>query len=283
MSTNQFFSDRIAALGTKHSKELVIGPTLKELLGLNVKIPNNFDSDKFGTFTGDKKRQNTQKDTAKLKAKEAMEILDLDIGIGSEGSFNSDPNYPSLIMNTEVVVLIDKRYGFEVYGISNEIVDYAHATSVHNIQELLDFAKTINFPKCAIVLRESDKNHSDMIKGIRDMSELKKHSEKMFENYNSIWVETDLRAHVNETRMAHIKKATINLAENINRCCPQCDRPGFSLVTIKRGLPCEACNRPTGLILSEVYKCDGCGFENTLMYPNVATTAYSGYCDYCNP
>lgn len=283
MLVKNYFINRKAALGTKHNKELVIAPILKKALGLNVVIPNNFDSDKFGTFTADVDRNFSQRETAKLKALEAMNLLKFDIGIGSEGSFTPHPSFPSLILNTEIIALIDNKYSFEIYGISSEIVDYAQAREVNNIDEVIEFAKKINFPKHAVVLRKSEKDYSAMKKGIQDIANLKKKAKKMLYESNSIWIETDLRAHVNESRMAHIKKATENLIEIINRACPGCEKPGFKSISSKAGLPCEICNKPTNLILYEIFQCNSCGFKNTIKYPSGEKTAYSGYCDYCNP
>ncbi|MEI6064418.1 MAG: hypothetical protein WCQ26_07490, partial [Pseudanabaena sp. ELA748] len=81
------FSDRLVVIATMHRKELAIAPILEASLGVRVTVPQNFDSDLFGTFTRDIDRTTSQIETAKLKAKKALELIDADLAIASEGSF----------------------------------------------------------------------------------------------------------------------------------------------------------------------------------------------------
>jgi len=277
------FKNRCAALGTKHNKEKVIAPLFKKELGIDVVVVENFNSDKFGTFTLDIPRIEDQKNTAKLKALEAMKLSGKDIAIASEGSFFDHPANPYITINNEVLVFIDKKYDLEIYGDYSENIDYAKNTIVSTIDEVIDFAKDINFPKNGIVVKISKNNFFDMKKGINTKNELINIASEMLEQYGSIWLETDLRAHISHSRMQNIFKATENLIENIKRHCPQCLSPGFHKVKSIAGLPCENCNRPTNMILAELFKCDKCSYESKSLYPNNQQTAYAGYCDYCNP
>jgi hypothetical protein len=83
------FADRHAVIATRHRKELAIAPILETGLGLRITVPPDFDSDLFGTFTRDINRPANQIQTAKLKAKRAIELMDIDLAIASEGSFFS--------------------------------------------------------------------------------------------------------------------------------------------------------------------------------------------------
>ena len=47
----EWFRGRRAALGTKHRKEAVIAPLVRDGLGVEAVVPPDFDSDRFGTFT----------------------------------------------------------------------------------------------------------------------------------------------------------------------------------------------------------------------------------------
>lgn len=282
-SKPNIFDNRVAALGTMHQKQKVIAPLFKKELGIAVTVPEDLDTDKFGTFTMDKKRTGSQKETAIIKAKAAMELLDLDMGIASEGSFGPHPAVPFGIANIELVVFIDKKLDLEIFGGHIEIVSFAHNTTAHTVDEVLAFAQTINFPKHGIVIRRSDKDYRDMIKGIVSKDELVQTSTGLLSKYKSIWLETDLRAHVNQSRMKNIELATIDLIENIKRLCPNCQSPGFHKVSPKPGLPCELCGRPTDIPLYDVYECNKCNFTKDVIFPNQKETAYAGYCDYCNP
>ncbi len=275
--------NRIAALGTMHQKQKVIAPLFKKKLGIVVKVPDDFDTDKFGTFTMDKKRTGSQKETAIIKAKAAMESLDLDIGIASEGSFGPHPSVPFGIANVELVVFIDKKLDLEIYGGYIEIVNFAHNTIAYTIDEVLIFAQKIDFPKHGIVMRRSDKDYGDMVKGIVSKDELIETATRLLKTNKSVWLETDFRAHVNQSRMRNIELATIDLIENIKRLCPSCHSSGFHKISPKPGLPCEQCGRPTDIPLYDVYECDKCSFKKDIIFPNQKESAYAGYCDYCNP
>ena len=277
------FKDRTAALGTMHQKEKVITPLFKKELGVKILVPKNLDTDKFGTFTMDKKRTGSQKETAINKAKAAMELLNLDIGIASEGSFGPHPALPFGIANIELVVFIDKKLGLEIFGSHTEVASYAHNTTAHTIDEVLKFALDVNFPKHGIVIRRSDKDYGDMVKGIVKKEELIKTATGLLKKHKSIWLETDFRAHVNQSRMKNIELATIDLIENIKRECPNCQSLGFHKISPKPGLPCEQCGRPTDIPLYNVFVCDKCSHTKDIILSNQKETAYAGYCDYCNP
>lgn len=282
-TTSNNFKARIAALGTMHQKQKVIAPLFKKELGILVKVPEDFNTDRFGTFTMDIKRSGTQKEAAIGKAKAAMELLGLDIGIASEGSFGPHPSVPFGVANVELVVFIDKKLDLEIFGGYIQIVNFAHNTTASTIEEVLAFAQKIDFPKHGVVIRRSEKDYREMVKGIVDKDELVQTAMKLLNKHKSIWLETDLRAHKNQSRMKNIELATIDLIENIKRQCPKCCSPGFRKISPKPGLPCEQCGRPTDLPLFDVYECDKCSFTKDIIFPNQKQTAYAGYCDYCNP
>jgi hypothetical protein len=55
----------------------------------------------------------------------------------------------------------------------------------------------------------------------------------LLEKFNNLYVETDMRAMYNPSRMTVIQNATKKLVEKINSCCPQCNIPGLELQTLK--------------------------------------------------
>jgi len=98
-----------------------------------------------------------------------------------------------------------------------------------------------------------------------------------------VFIETDMRAHMNPTRMQNIRAATEDLVKNIWSTCPQCDCPGFVIVDVKRGLLCGGCSAPTDEILAYVYACQKCAYKEE-REPS-ETRAYAGaeMCERCNP
>ena len=73
------------------------------------------------------------------------------------------------------------------------------------------------------------------------------------------FIETDMRAHRNPTRMAAIERATLDLVRRYNSRCPICGHPGFDITERRSGLPCAWCGTPTFVIKTEVLCCQGCG------------------------
>ncbi|MBM7615775.1 DUF6671 family protein [Alkaliphilus hydrothermalis] len=282
-----FFKGRTGVLATMHKKEEVIAPILEKDLGIKITIPKDFNTDVFGTFTKDIDRRGNQLEAAKYKAEAAMALEDKTIGIASEGAFGPHPISPFLPFNREIVLLIDKTTGLEIYGISATIeTNYMHKM-VKSFQEAIEFAKEAGFPQHGIVIKvkESSTDPKEIIKGIITEADLEKAVEfaLAMSSNEKIYIETDMRALYNPTRMKSIEAATRDLVTKLYNLCPQCSWPGFQVVDSKKGLPCSWCGLPTELILSHRYLCTKCGYSEEKPYPNGIEKADPGRCGYCNP
>jgi hypothetical protein len=73
------------------------------------------------------------------------------------------------------------------------------------------------------------------------------------------------------------------LIEKIKNTCPACKTPGFGITGVKEGLPCSACKAPTRSVLSQIYSCQKCNYEELKAYPYDKTEEDPMYCDQCNP
>ena len=71
----KFFEGRKAIIATKHHKEQVILPLVKEQLEIEVFVPHDYDTDKFGTFTGEIPREGNALDAVRKKCLDAMNIM----------------------------------------------------------------------------------------------------------------------------------------------------------------------------------------------------------------
>lgn len=88
-NVKNLFRNREVLLFTMHKKETVISPLLQESLGVSVWVPDNINTDVFGTFSGEIERPSSQYNTAKLKIKKAFELYpDYDLAIASESAFS---------------------------------------------------------------------------------------------------------------------------------------------------------------------------------------------------
>jgi aspartokinase len=281
------FCDRQLVIATMHHKEQVIAPLVESQLGVTTLIPSQFNTDQFGTFTRDIKRKGTQIEAARHKILKALELTGKTLGIASEGSFSPHPVFPLIASNREIVLLVDLEYNLDVIGqeISTD-TNYNHC-NVKTVEEALEFAEKTGFPEHGLVVMvNSDCVDSSLIyKGITQKQALIEAVETTLKQSKNgqIHIETDMRAMFNPSRMKVIGKATQNLINLLHQECPQCQFPGFDVFKRESGLPCGLCGFPTDLILSEIYHCRNCNYQEEKRFPQGNQQADPTYCQYCNP
>lgn len=281
----KLFNGRKAVIATMHKKEEVIAPILERELGISTVVPTNFNTDSFGTFTNEVKRTGDQLEAAKVKAEKAMDLTGLQIGISSEGSFGPHPIIPFISFNRELILFIDKKQQLEITGYAaNSDTNYAQ-TTVGSFDEAYEFAQSIGFPEHGVILKKSAETteRDEIVKGITSLEKLKDVLTQFIKKSPTIFIETDMRAMYNPTRMKNIEKATLDLISKINSLCPSCSTPGYEVKEVKKGLECEYCGFPTELILSNIYGCKKCDHEEEILYPNGKEKADPSQCNICNP
>lgn len=279
----KFFEGRKLIIATKHRKEEVILPMIKEHLKVEVFVPTDYDTDKFGTFTGEITRQGNALDSLRKKCFEAMNFYGYDLGIASEGSFGSHPSIFFAQADDELVILIDQKNKLEIIARELSLETNFGAEKITSMLQLLKFAEKANFPSHGLIIKDSELKSTIIHKDISDWSALKSTYNSMAEISNEVWVETDMRAHRNPTRMTVIEKATQNLLKKIETLCPHCQTPGYDISNLIRGLPCEWCNLPTESILTLEYSCKKCQHTTQENYPKGKHYESPEYCSYCNP
>ena len=274
---------RTIALLTRHGKERVITPLLESALGCRVERVDGFDTDQLGTFTREIPRAGTQLDAARRKARIGMELSGSLCGLASEGAFGPDPGMGLLPWNVEYVLLVDDARGLELVGRAQGPARQAHRT-VTDRAGLLAFAEEAGFPNHQLVLRPDDENDPRIVKGIGDVDSLQRVFTEALEQSvtRRVFVETDLRAHCNPTRMQMIARATEDLLARLGSLCPACAAPGFWLVERVPGLRCADCGAPTREPSAEVYACTQCSYRETRPV-DPGQCADPAACDWCNP
>ena len=277
------FKSRDLVIATKHGKESVITPILEKELGVKCFVPKILDTDTLGTFTGEIDRKADPISTARIKCNMAMEITNCDLAIASEGSFGAHPGIFFVPADDEFVVFVDKRNNLEIIAREVSTETNFSGSVINNIEDLLAFATKVNFPSHGLILRNSKDEFIGITKGITNVEILKKKFQDLIYEFGTAYVETDMRALYNPTRMKIIERATKKLAKKINSLCPNCKTPGFGITDAKNGLPCEICNFPTRSTLSYVYTCLMCGYAKEEIHPNGKKTEDPMYCDMCNP
>ncbi len=277
------FKGRSLVIATKHKKEKVIAPLLEKYLGISCFVNENFDTDILGTFTGEVERELDPIATARKKCLMAMELANCDLGIASEGSFGPHPSMAFISADDEFLIFIDKKNNLEIIARELSTETNFNGKDFKTEKELLEFAHSANFPSHGLILRKSRDDYNEIIKGITDLNHLKEAYHTLSNQFNSIYIETDMRALYNPSRMKVIEAATRKLIIKINSLCPQCSSPGFGITDVKKGLKCSLCHSPTRSALSHIYICQHCQHIKEAMYPLKRITEDPMHCDYCNP
>lgn len=278
------FKNRNLVIASKHGKERVLAPLLKEKLELLPFPAHNLDTDAFGTFTGEIERTLSPLEAAKHKCREALKLENCDLAIASEGSFGQHPFYSFIPADEELLYFIDAKHNIEI--VQRELSTHTNfnAAPVNHPGELLSFAKLAGFPSHGLILRTTDQaGRSEIVKGITDERALLDTFNRFAREDAQISIETDMRAHVNPTRMQVIKDCAIKLINRIQSLCPTCDWPGFGVIDAIPGLPCERCDFPTRSTLKHVYQCSRCKYTHDLQFPHGKRVEEATFCDYCNP
>ena len=177
------FAGMIAALGTTHGKERVIGPMLPVEIGLRVDVVRDLDTDRFGTFTREIPR------------------------VGA----------------VKLVLLVDGETGLELTGLDVTMETNFSSASVATIAYARPFASRVSFPSHGLLViavpHEKPEPALGMTKGLVDPADLDKAVEQLLQLHGRAWLETDMRAHLNPTRMRSIERADGQGSRGSRRLC----------------------------------------------------------------
>lgn len=274
-----------AVLTTMHGKEAVIAPVLRKRLGLAVVTASALDTDALGTFSGEVPRAGTMLKAAVAKARLGMAESGLTIGIASEGSYGPHPHVPFVAGGIELMVLVDDIRGIVVTEHLVEdapVFDHAFARTS---EELEPFLERIGFPRHAVIVKPSMDAAGTVYKGLRRNGELAAAVSACasLSRDGRALVHTDMRAHMNPTRMDSIRRLASALADRLAQLCPICTAPGYGQVDAESGLPCEDCGAPSIMIRHRVFGCVACDHRERRPRPDGRAYADPGHCPLCNP
>ncbi len=260
-----------------------MAPVLEERLGVSCLVPDDLDTDRFGTFSGEIERRDDPRTTAGRKCDLAMELTGCTLAIASEGSYGPHPAIPWLPAGEEWVVLVDRQRGWRF---SERILTRQtnfQGREITSREDLAAFAQAVGFPDHGIILRAAPGDTRDLIKGICRQEDLDRYMEDLMRRHGKVFAETDMRALFNPTRMQQIRLVTESLVSRILQGCPHCGLPGFGVTGHIPGLPCSLCGLPTRAVLSQVLSCDHCGHREERPRSDGRTREDPMYCDHCNP
>lgn len=278
---NEFFSNRIMIIATKHEKEKFLAPLFNTRLGVTCRVAINLDTDQLGTFTGEQPRLLEPQAAARRKCELALELENADLALASEGSFGIHPLNPFVPANEEWLYFLDRKNNLQL-AIREVSFDTNYACSwIESEKELEDFAAQVNFPSHALILRVSPESAESIQKGISSWVDLFLTFHNLHKLYGKVYVETDMRAMHNPARQQVITKAALQLIARLESTCPVCSYPGFGVISEVKGLPCALCRTPTQSLLKTIVGCIRCGHRQELNPEKKFETPQ--YCDVCNP
>lgn len=271
-----------AVLATRHGKLHVVAPAFADHVGLVVEGVD-VDTDSLGTFSGERERLGTQRETAVQKARLGMDLASCPIGVATEASFGPLPDNPFMNACVELVVLVDDELGIQVSEVEVDFGVPAISVEIRDGNvEAIPFVAA-GFPDHGLIVR-ADEGFEHMVKGIHDLESLSAAVAQCTEASptQTVRVESDLRAHHSPARRLVISRAAERLARRLAELCPSCRTPGWGVIARVSGAPCIECGTATRMMMGETLGCAACAHTKTRELPASAGVD-PRFCPRCNP
>lgn len=284
--TRSPYAGRIAVLATMHCKEEAIAPALACTLRLIVSSAPGLDTDQLGTFSGTIARQGTMLDVAVRKARLGMRAAALPLGLASEGTFGPHPMIPFIPSGAEVLVFVDDEKGIVVSErLLTTATNFDHLVVLPG-DALEPFLERVGFPEHGLLVRPNDDRRGGVFaQGIVDRPCLDwvVAQAACVSSDGRAQIETDMRAHLNPTRMKSLAVLAERLARRLLSLCPACRTPGFGCTETRTGLGCLECGAPTRMTVAEIFCCTKCEHREERLRWDGLRAAPAQYCPACNP
>lgn len=268
-------------LVSKHQKEVAIRPHFEKQLSCRLSV-SDFDTDRFGTFTGEIERSLPAYESCLIKAKTGAEAADSVLALASEGSFGPHPFFPFMPCDQEWMLFLDRE---KAWVIAESLLSADTNYQMLTIQKETPIEPLLNdlrFPSHALVLQSATDKRT-LAKGVQDRAQLEAALNEGFRREKHLILSTDMRAMMNPTRMKLIAQLAEKLVKKIASLCPQCQRPGFGLKKTQGHLCCKDCGFPTRFYQEEVWVCEGCVYQENKARQDGLSNVEPTFCTYCNP
>jgi hypothetical protein len=215
-----------------------------------------------------------------------MRAAGLPLGLASEGTFGPHPAVPFFPAGMELLVFVDEQRALVVHeSLVAEATNFAHCVIAPS-GDAEPFLKRVGFPSHGLIARP---NAGDpllaLTKGITSQVDLKVavRAAAAASPDGLARLETDMRAHLNPTRMQSLGVLAERLARRLASSCPECGAPGFGRTGTRSGLICEACGEATDMVAAEVFGCTACAHQEVRPRSDGLSRTPVGSCRLCNP
>jgi hypothetical protein len=210
----------------------------------------------------------------------------LPFGVANEGSFGPHPFIPIIPAGIEIMTFVDDERGFVITErLLAEKTNYGHR-ECQSVNDISDWLSKVGFPSHALIVRPKCLGRAGAAeKGIVSLEQLTTAITGAASSSSDgiAWVEPDMRAHLNPTRMVSIRKLANRLAHRLATPCPSCKGPGWGQTDTVKGLPCEVCAAPTGMVQFQLFSCVSCAYKEERPRSDGLHEASPQYCPECNP
>ncbi len=282
------YAGRRVCLTTLHGKERALARPFLHGLGASLVVAP-CDTDQLGTFSGEVERLGDARATCHRKALLGLEASGLSLGLASEASFGPHPVLPLLSVGQELLLFVDLERGLSVLEQRLDLATTLARRSLEpgdlDSESVQAWLTQVRFPSHALMARPADGHPGPCIKAIRSQAELEGALARCAaaSPEGRVWLETDMRAHCNPTRMASIRRLGFRLVRRLGRPCPACGAPGWGLQDTLPGLPCSCCGTATALTAQERWGCAACPHTELQPRRDGLQQADPGHCPWCNP
>jgi hypothetical protein len=280
------YSGQAISLATRHAEQRAMARPFHAGLGADLVVAPDVDTDELGTFCGERPRAGSAAQVCRTKAELGMKAAGLTLGVASEGSFGPHPLVPLLAVGEEWMTFVDRSRDLVI--VERQVVrrtNFSHRIVPSDV-DLKEWLALIGFPSHGVIVRPHHPPVPGFAqKGIRDPALLAAAIGRCCRDSADglALVETDMRAHMNPTRMASIRALAFRLVRRIATPCPRCQAPGWGVVELLPGLLCSGCGCATDLIRGEVHGCGSCAHREERPRPDGLRLADPGQCSFCNP
>ena len=282
-ATSSIFYQRKILVASKHKKEIVFRPLFENIFKSTLLVAEAFDTDMLGTFSGEIERVYDPITTLRKKCLLASTQYDVDLVLASEGSFGAHPYLFFAAADEEMIMLFDKKHNIELISKELSTETNFNGKQIQSLEELNSFADQCLFPSHRLIIRDQEKGTAYIKKGIGDQDALELAYNDCLTQYGTVFVETDMRAMYNPTRMKVIEACAKKLIDKMLSTCLNCQMPGFSITDAMPGLPCSLCKAPTRSTLKYISVCQHCAYKIEHDFPHQKQEEDPMYCDNCNP
>ena len=259
MLAHPYARERIG-LATIHAKERAVAPPFRRLMGAEIVVAPNLDTDALGTFSGEIPRPDALVETSLLKAELVFRAMDVDCGIASEGSYGPIDRLPLNAGGLEIMAFVDRKRGIRlVETLVTHRTNWRLLRFKAGDPRIAAAVTALGFPDYGVFVLRSDWSHP--IKGLTRLDDVVSAMRQQADSSPdgvSVLI-SDMRAHRNPTRMKVLRALSWKLAKRLAVLCPKCKAPGFGHIDSRRGLPCEDCGTATHWIDFEIDGCAACG------------------------